>query len=306
MSRLLAAAVLALTLLAACAGDADEAPTARQVTELQARVQQLEDQLSAPPAPLNRGPTLMVEPAIFSFPEGRISDPGLIWFFGSGLEPGQWIRISIEAEGEDGHVGFSRRRANESGAFALTPPEIQPDNWAVSDELGRRGGVFAVKLWDMETDNLLASTPLVVCGSDGTNRWCDAAERLTPAIAVTAAVVYELRRFQIEDDLFELRMGPESYWGYDADARIGAPGGDGLVITIKLGDTIRFGALRTSSSRSTKNHHFTITELGIDVELGPGDRIEPYELTPEIAGEFVIDDSSDPGAHGKVLLIVTE
>ena len=120
-------------------------------------------------------------------------------------------------------------------------------------------------------------------------------------------VVYELDRFQVEDGLFQLRIGATPYWGYDVEQRINAPEeADGIVMTINLGDTLRFSRLNTSGSRTTKPHRLVIAELGIDVDVGPGVRIEPWELKPDKVGEFLIDDPTDPGKHGKVLLIVNE
>jgi hypothetical protein len=125
------------------------------------------------------------------------------------------------------------------------------------------------------------------------------------AIVVVKGLSQEhlLDRFQIEDGLFELRVGAAGAFGYAADARIYSTEGDGIVMTIKLGDTITFTELRTSSSRSTKNHHFTITELGIDEELDPGERYG-FSFTPHRTGTFTIFDSSDPRAHGNAQLVV--
>ena len=311
---LLAAGGLAMGLLAACAGGGDESASAQELDKLVARVQQLEEQLQAAEKPAGPavGPTIMVKPSFFKFPKGRMQEPGLIWFYGSGLEPGQWFRISMEAEGEDGDVTFAVedfRQANASGAFALSPPEIRPDRWAVRDVFGQQGGVFNVKLWDMDTDKLLAWTPLVICGSEGENPWCGAALDTAivpePVVLEGAPTVYRPNRFRIEDGFFQLRMGSEPYWGYGAEDRIDSTAGDGIVMTIKLGDTIKFNRLENRTDVEMI-HHFTIAELEIDIEMAPALRIEPYELKPDKAGEFVIDDSSDPGAHGKALLIVTE
>ena len=310
--------ILVAGVLSGCARGTSDVD--QQIAELETQVQQLQAaqmeasaQLAleeqAPGRPL--AASVIVTPSIFKFPERRLSTSGDVWFSGSGLEPSQRFTLTIEAFGVEGVVvplPGDMRQASDDGTFAVGTPGIRPGRF-LDPEIELRGGAFLVKLWDMETEALLATTPWLVCGQSRENPWCDAAEEtaLVPEPVVEGAgTIYKLDRFQVEDNLFQLRIGGTPYWGYDVDARINATEGDGIVMTIKLGDTIKFDALRTSSSRTTVEHHFAIAELGIDVEVGPGVRIEPYELKPEIAGEFVIDDPTDPGKHGKVLLIVTE
>ena len=122
--------------------------------------------------------------------------------------------------------------------------------------------------------------------------------------AVGGPVVYVLDNWVVEDGNFELRMGSEPYWGYEAEARPVSKTGDGIIMTVNVGDTLQFARLRQSGSRSTKPHNFTIEGLGIDIPLADG-AIEPFEIGPlTIEGTFVIDDSTDPGEHGKAVLIV--
>ena len=121
--------------------------------------------------------------------------------------------------------------------------------------------------------------------------------------AAGGPVVYELDNWVVEDGNFELRMGTEPYWGYEAEARPASKIGDGITMTANVGDTLRFARLRQSGSRSTKLHHFTIEGLGIDIPLGDVS-VEPFEIVLTIEGTFVIDDSTDPGEHGKAVLIV--
>ena len=320
---LLAIALLATGLLAACSGDGDSAETAaalaeveQQVAELQAQVEQTAQALAmeGPTGEAKDSVTFRIEPTIFKFPATRLRDTGIVWFYGSGLEPGQWFRIMVRSEGEIAELmdfgPDDLRQANDDGSFGLTLPGIRPDRFqGVPEGWGQRGGVWAVELWDMDSGEVLASTPWVICGSEGLNEWCSAAldTAVVPEPVVAGSgTIYDLDRFQIEDGLFQLRMGSESYWGYDAEARIDATEGDGIVMTIKLGDTLKFSRLGTSSSRTLTDHHLTIAGLGIDLEVPVGFRLEPWELKPDKAGEFVIDDSTDPGAHGKWLLIVTE
>ena len=121
--------------------------------------------------------------------------------------------------------------------------------------------------------------------------------------AVGGPVIYVLDNWVVEDGNFELRMGPEPYWGYEAEARPVSKTGDGIIMTANVGDTLTFERLRQSGSRSTKLHHFTIEGLGIDIPLGDA-AVEPFEIVLTIEGTFTIDDSTDPGEHGKAVLIV--
>ena len=321
-----AGGILVAGVLSGCAGGTSDveqqlAESQTQIAELETQVQRLQagqaeaagQQTGLEEQALGRpvGATLVVKPRIFKFPERRLRTRGDVWFSGSGLEPSQRFTLTIEAFGVEGVVvplPGDMRQASGEGTFAVGTPGIRPGRF-LDPDIELRGGAFLVKLWDMETEALLATTPWLVCGQSRENEWCEASEEtaLVPEPVVEGAgTVYKLDRFQVEDNLFQLRMGAEPYWGYNADERINATEGDGIVMTIKLGDTLKFDALRTSSRRTTVDHRLTIAELGIDVEVGPGVRIEPWELKPEMAGEFVIDDSSDPGKHGKVLLIVTE
>ena len=305
---LLAVAGLAIGLAAACAGDGDDNASAQELAALRARVQELEtqQQAAAEPAGPSVGPTILVKPAFFKYPKGRVREPGLIWFYGSGLEPGQWFRISIEAEGEDGDVVFAPedlRQANASGAFALTQPELRPDRWAVRDVFGQQGGVFNVKLWDMDTDTLLAWTPLVICGSNAENLGCEPEEEVV--VVPGAPTVFDIARIRIEDGYFQLRIGSTPYWGYEVEERIDSAPGDGWAMTIALGDSIMIS--ERLENRGSVDHHFTIADLGIDVAMTPDLRItDGFEIKPGKVGEFVINCSLHPDAHGKALLIVTE
>ena len=168
---------------------------------------------------------------------------------------------------------------------------------------GQSGGVFNVKLWDMETDTLLASTPLVICGSNGENPWCLPEEEVVAEPG--AGTVFNVARIRIEDGFFQLRVGSTPLFGYEADSRIDSNVGDGWVMTIALGDSIVIN--ERLENRGSVDHHLTIADLGIDVTLTPDQRItDGFVIKPDRVGEFVINDSSDPDGHGKALLVVTE
>ena len=312
-------------LLAACGTDTDTGDLERQVAGLQAQVGQLEQQLEAQEAQSPGAveqPTLMVNPAFFKYPAAK-QGPGALWFYGSGLEPGQWYGITIEGEGKTANVdalaGDELRQANDSGAFAVSLAAIRPDDGhPLNTDLGQRGGVFVARLWDADTDALLASTPFVVCGSDGENAWCEAAQdsAVVPvasaggAAAITGTT-YTLDEFKFRDGLMELRMGDTTAWGYNADERILSgprdddPGRD-VVMTISVGDAIVFpNGLTSSGSSSTETHFFTIEELGINEAIEPGtDTNFGYVLSPPEAGTYRIFCSAHPDAHGNVTLIV--
>ena len=121
-----------------------------------------------------------------------------------------------------------------------------------------------------------------------------------------ADVVTEVEQFVLEDAKFQLRVSTtETQFGFPAGARVGSTHPGGIVMPVDLGETVRFGRLRSSGSRSTVLHCFTVADLGIDECFEPGFSIEPFEITFTAAGEFTIDDSTDPGVHGVAKFVVT-
>ena len=117
-----------------------------------------------------------------------------------------------------------------------------------------------------------------------------------------AAQVYELEAITIEDGFYQLRMGATTAWGYDQEQRINSNDGDGIKISVNVGDTLRFGVIRSSTSRSTETHSLINEELGFNITLDPGTRVEPFEITIEAAGTFVLDDPSKPGSLGTFVI----
>ena len=122
-----AGGILAAGVLSGCAGDTGDLE--QQIAELEAQVQRLQAtqeeaaalQMASDERPV--GATLVVHPSIFKFPEGRLQGGGDIWFYVSGLEPDQWITITMEADGLENEVDFPGslvRRANEDGTFAAS------------------------------------------------------------------------------------------------------------------------------------------------------------------------------------------
>ena len=119
------------------------------------------------------------------------------------------------------------------------------------------------------------------------------------------ATVYTINEFNLEDGLMELRLAATPYWGYEAGARLKSNEAE-LVITVNVGDSIVLeDGFNVSSSRSSSDRHFTITELGIDI-LGPvGERdIMPgFTIEMTTAGTFSIHDSGDPGVVPITLIV---
>ena len=116
--------------------------------------------------------------------------------------------------------------------------------------------------------------------------------------------VFEIAEFVVEDRQFELRMGSEGFWRYDAEERVSSRAGSGILMTVESGDTIRIGTLRASSARSTVPHGLTVAGLGIDVELAPGDSQEAVDIVACAPGRYVIDDYRDAGTHGLAEIVV--
>ena len=139
-----------------------------------------------------------------------------------------------------------------------------------------------------------------------------------PQLAQESDGTYVLRDFVVEDGKFELRMGETAYWGYGADERpITVHGLVEIVIgPIQVGETVIFSSCRQSGDRSTKAHHMTVEGIGVDHNLDDvygtggavvgdsGDPANNCEFTFDAPGEYVIDDSTDPGEHGVAKFIV--
>ena len=127
------------------------------------------------------------------------------------------------------------------------------------------------------------------------------AERCPPG----DGTVYEVAEFVVEDGVFELRMGPDAYWGYEPEQHVSSLA-DGIVIELSPGDTLRIGTLRSSSSRSTMPHGITMVGLGVDIDLAPGESREGVEIAVCEVGTYAIDDFRDRGGHGLADIVVKE
>ena len=130
----------------------------------------------------------------------------------------------------------------------------------------------------------------------------------TFTVGAAAGDLIELDQFVLEDAKFELRIGDNiGRFGYDPFLRIPTIIGVLEIVMgpIVVGETVRFDRLRTSGSKSTVLHCFTVADLGIDECFDPGSGVDDFEVTFMAAGEFIVDDSTDPGAHGVAKFVVT-
>ncbi|MCH8847558.1 MAG: hypothetical protein IIC32_01115, partial [Chloroflexi bacterium] len=123
-------------------------------------------------------------------------------------------------------------------------------------------------------------------------------------------VVYTLDEIRVRETVFELRMGDEALWGYDAGLRVRTDEVGDITITINVGDSLVFPDGLTSSSSNSQSHYITIDELGIDIEIpvDDGGGIQPgYTITPTEAGTFRLYCSAhpEPEAHGNFFIVVS-
>ncbi|MEE8146519.1 MAG: hypothetical protein V3T24_02850 [Longimicrobiales bacterium] len=301
--------------VAACADDPTPTPTPSPTAEAPEVAPTPTRDTTAVP-----GVTLRMEPEVLNWPLTEHGLPLGVWIYGSGLEPGQWFQIWIEdgeRREEPIHYGTPDallRVADENGEFALALgiPGREGRDALTAEMIQAPQAPLEVRMEDMDTGELLATTTWRVCGLAREAPWCSTAQelaRLLPeveAVVLEAGSTYVVSAIVMEDNLFELRMGSDAYWGYDPDSRPKSNAGDGLVLAVRVGDTIHVETLRQSGSRSTKPHHLTIEGLGIEHDLSV-DRVEPFEIGPFTEpGEYIIDDSSDPGEHGGFKIVVTE
>ncbi len=112
-------------------------------------------------------------------------------------------------------------------------------------------------------------------------------------------VTYILDEIKVRDDVWELRMGADALWGYEAEQRVRTDEVGDITITLNAGDKIVFPDGLTASSNNTATYFFTIDELGLNAEAAPGaDTNAGIELEFPEAGTYRLYDSSDP-SHSK-------
>jgi outer membrane murein-binding lipoprotein Lpp len=258
---------------------------------------------------LGERPTIRVLPEIWKFPEKRVRTSGDVWFIGSGLEPNQWFMITVHHEGGLADLPeFAEdklRQANAEGAFALSLPFVRPGRFfGVPGEWENPGGVWVVKLRDLDTEAVLASTSWLVCGSSRENQWCETA--IDSAIplpvvelikqAVSTSTIWELDRIRVTDDAYQFRPGEKDVFGYEAGSRVETD----VELTIVEGDTITLNRLENTGSKPIR---WGNEELGIEVKLEPGARVAPWQVEVKGAGTFVLDDLDNPGQRTKLVIV---
>ena len=131
----------------------------------------------------------------------------------------------------------------------------------------------------------------------------------TPTPAPAAGVVYVLDRISTPDCNYELRMGQTSAWGYNdpvADARINATEGDGILITVNVGDKLEFRRFENPTRICLETVSIVNEELGLSETLAPDERVVPFSMAFTKAGTFVIDDPAKPGGRGTFVIVVNE
>lgn len=129
-------------------------------------------------------PTISVYPSVMRWPVERSNGAG-VWIMGSGLEPGQWFEIWAGVNGlaDDialfGLEGASLRQANREGAFALAfsiSGRVEREDLETLLTESRFNGPVTVSLVDMDTGEVLATTPWLLCGREQAEPWCASAQ----------------------------------------------------------------------------------------------------------------------------------
>ncbi len=139
----------------------------------------------------------------------------------------------------------------------------------------------------------------------------DAAEWQAEQDAIAAAAAAEaaggivaVDEIKVEDGLYELRVGTEPLFGYEANARPKSTDVGGIVITMKVGETLKIGEISSSGSRSTMAHGFSIVELGVEFIIPAGESAgKNIEIKFDKAGEFnIIDTVGDIRGIAKIIV----
>ena len=136
------------------------------------------------------GVSFTVMPLVMKWERSR--DEGA-WFVGSGLEPGQWFNINIDAGGEAVTVllfadeqGPALKQANDNGAFALGLPIDSRDGRFLSSFVLDDYTALTVTLSDQDTGEVLATAPWILCDDEETDiPLCATAGDLIPTGRVT-------------------------------------------------------------------------------------------------------------------------
>ena len=119
-------------------------------------------------------------------------------------------------------------------------------------------------------------------------------------------VTYILDELRVRDDVWELRIGETAYWGYDIEQRVRTDEVGDIRVFLNAGDKIVLPDGLTGSSGNAATYNVTIDEIGLDVEVPPGEDVSPgIELEFPEPGVFRLYDSSDPEyTKGNFFIIV--
>ena len=100
-------------------------------------------------------------------------------------------------------------------------------------------------------------------------------------------------------------MGSDAYWGYAAGAVVSSASGDGIMMSISPGDTVKVGSVRGASSLSTEPT-LVVAGLGVFLPLSAGADAGGFEVTACEFGKHEIDDYTNPGARGVAAIVLVD
>jgi hypothetical protein len=121
-------------------------------------------------------------------------------------------------------------------------------------------------------------------------------------------VTHVLDQIRLRDTAWELRMGSEALWGYEAAARIRTDETGDISIFLNKGDKIVFTNGFVTPSGNVATYVLAIEGLGVHVSLPPGsDTNQGIELAFDEPGVYEVTDPSDPDhVQGKFFIYVKD
>ncbi len=112
-------------------------------------------------------------------------------------------------------------------------------------------------------------------------------------------------RFVSGDDYIRFEGDDLSPYGTDLVSPVSSVDGP-WTIPVEKGDTITITEIYVSGRPGTLDHNLTIEGTDIDVTLGFGEGVGPFEVTFNEVGTFKVFCNIHPDAHGESLIVVTE
>ena len=138
--------------------------------------------------------------------------------------------------------------------------------------------------------------------------WTPLSELLAPAPVPadpSVPVVYEVERLQLPGG-YQFRLTASiPAWGFNLGDQIDGTVGDGILLTVNVGDTLNIERVTNPARLSAETHSVVNEELGINITLAPDEEVS-LSITFDKAGTFVLDDPAKPGALGKFVIVVEE